>query len=94
MVLDDWYLDIGFGSRVALREIFAILPLKMNAARELYLSYYRDQKTYRATKGRKAKSLLLLNNGWAFVSAYSPEELNERIWEARRMEKALSHAEA
>lgn len=92
MLLDDWFLDIGFSFRVAIREIYTILPMNVNTVKELYLKYRDEDKLYRATRGRRAKSLILLNNGWCFTSYLSPDELNERIWESRRVEKAQRYA--
>lgn len=88
-MLEHCFLELGFGYKIALKEIFAILPMEVHSVRELYLSYYHDKRLYRATKGRKAKSLLLLNNGKAFVSALTPEELNNNILELKRIERGL-----
>lgn len=88
MLIDDMFLDLGYGYKVALREVYAMFPMNLAPVKEMYREYWRQGKVYRATKGRKAKSFLLLQNGWTFVSALSTDELNERIWEMRRIRKA------
>nr|DAN23707.1 MAG TPA: protein of unknown function (DUF370) [Caudoviricetes sp.] len=93
MLVNDMFLDLGFGYKVAMKEIFAIMPMDVSSSKELFRRYFRDGKVLRATKGRKAHSYLLLNNGMVFASAYTTDELTERVWELKRIARAIDYAE-
>jgi regulator of extracellular matrix RemA (YlzA/DUF370 family) len=94
MLVSDMFLDLGYGFKVAMKEVFAIMPMNVSTSKELFRKYYRDGKVLRATKGRKASSYLLLNNGMVFTSTYTTDELTERIWELKRVARAIDYVKA
>lgn len=93
MLVNDMFLDLGFGYKVAMKEVFAIMPMNVSSSKELFRRYFREGKVLRATKGRKARSYLLLNNGMVFASTYTTDELTERVWELKRIARAIDYAE-
>lgn len=93
MLIKDMFLDLGYGYKVALKEVYAVIPMDTISAKALFRRYSRDKKVIRATKGRKAHSYLLLNNGMVFASCLTSEEIVERTWEMKRMMRALENAE-
>lgn len=92
MRVDDLFLDLGYGYKVAMREVYAIMPMNISSSKELFRKYYREGKVLRATKGREALSYLLMNNGMVFTSTYTTDELIERVWELKRIARALTDA--
>ena len=91
-MLEYMFLELGFGFRVALEEIFAIMPLDIYGVKQLYLDYLRQERLYRATKGRKGRSLILLNNGTAFVSSLTTDELNKKVREEKWIKRGLEES--
>ena len=94
MSINDMYLDLGYGFKVAMREVYAIMPMNVSTSKELFRKYFRNNKVLRATKGRQAHSFLLLNNGYVFTSTHTTDELVERIWELKRIAKAVTYEKA
>ena len=92
MLVSDMFLDLGYGFKIAMKEVYAIMPMNVSTSKELFRKYYREGKVIRATKGRQAQSYLLLNNGLVFSSAYTTDELVERVWELKRSAKAVAYA--
>lgn len=78
-----FFLDLGFGYKVALNEILAIMPISVSTVKQLYNEKRKAGKSYRATKGRKAISLILLKNDTVFTSALTPDELVDNIREIK-----------
>lgn len=75
------YLDVGFGYKLAVNEIYALLPINILSVKNLALEKRKEGKMIRATKGRKGRSLLLLKNGMVCVSAYTTDEIVNNIHE-------------
>ena len=71
-----------------------IMPMNVSTSKELFRKYFRNNKVLRATKGRQANSFLLLNNGYVFTSTHTTDELVERIWELKRIAKAVTYEKA
>lgn len=93
MFLEYALLDIGFGFKVALNEVFAVMPMDIYSVRELYLSLLKNGQIYRATRGRKGRSLIMLHNGKAFVSTLTTEQLNDKVAEYRWLKRGVESAE-
>ena len=49
MLVSDMFLDLGYGFKVAMKEVFAIMPMNVSTSKELFRKYYRDGKVLRAT---------------------------------------------
>lgn len=88
---DNLFLDLGFGFKVALREIYAIMPMHNSTSKALFRAYYRDGKVLRATAGRKANAYLMMNNGYVFATMYDTDELVSRIHELKSLSKAVNY---
>lgn len=69
-------LDIGFGFNVQISKIYAIIPYGGSASRALvkYIGRNNDFNIIKCTRGRKARSVILMDNEIAFVS---PLDLND-----------------
>lgn len=82
-----FFLDIGFGFRVALKDVYCLLPMEVKTVHELSKEYRRANKLLRATRGRKGQTLILLNNGTAIVSALKVVNLEDNYREKKLKER-------
>ena len=78
-------VDVGFGYQVQLSKIYAIIPYGNMASKALlrYKKKDEDFTTIKCTRGRKARSLVLMDDGGLFVSPLSIEDLKKNITEER-----------
>lgn len=88
----EWFLlELGFGFKIPLNQILMVLPYEMNVTQQLYRRFIATDKLFRATKGRQARSLIILKEGIAFTSARTPDEVADSIYELKLLERAKLH---
>lgn len=83
----DKFLDVGFGFRVAMNEIYGMVPVKSFSTVALKKEFKRNRDIINACMGRKENTLILLNNGKAFLSALTTETLCNNCREDKLLER-------
>lgn len=74
------FLGIGFGFMVNVNRVTSILPYIGKYTHTLYLKARDEGKYHDATRGRGKRSLVLLDNGEIFGSAFkSPTIVNRQV---------------
>jgi extracellular matrix regulatory protein A len=72
-------LNIGFNQFVSLSQIQAIVSPDASPIKRLVNDARDRGHLVDATKGRRTRSVIILNTGWIVLSAIQPETLAERI---------------
>ncbi len=72
-------VNIGYNNLVALLRIVAVISAEGNAARKLRTEAYSKYKLIEATKGKKARSMVVMDSGHLVLTMLTCETLNDRI---------------
>ncbi|KKM03006.1 hypothetical protein LCGC14_1778680 [marine sediment metagenome] len=72
-------VNIGYNNSVMLERIVAVINAEGNAARKLRTAAYSKYKLVEATKGKKTRSMIVMDSGHLVLSILTCETLNERI---------------
>lgn len=75
-------VNIGYNNSVVLLRIVAVINAEGNAARKLRTGAYNKFKLVEATKGKKTRSMVVMDSGHLVLSILTCETLNERIYRA------------
>ncbi len=72
-------LDVGFGNTVPRERVLALVGYDSEPLRQFVQDLEKVQRVIDATRGRKVKTVLVLDNGFAVLSATARETLAERF---------------
>lgn len=72
------FLDIGFGFTVNMNRVTSIIPFTGTMTKRLYLDRRDKGMFFDATRGRGKRSLIVLDNGEIWGSAFKPETILTR----------------
>lgn len=72
-------VNIGYNNSVVLLRIVAMINAEGNAARKLRTGAHSKFKLVEATKGKKTRSMIVMDSGHLVLSILTCETLNERI---------------
>ncbi len=75
-------VNVGYNNSVVLLRIVAVINAEGNAARKLRTGAYSKFKLVEATKGKKTRSMIVMDSGHLVLSILTCETLNERIYRA------------
>jgi len=80
-------MHIGFGNVVPWPRVAAILSPKGTAAKRLREEADRDKRLFDGRAGRKCRGIVITDSNQVFLSANSPEVLQDRLAAARRQDE-------
>lgn len=72
-------LDVGFGNVVPRHKVMAIVAFDSDPVRRQCLELEKMHRVIDASKGRKVKSVVYLENSYIVLSAVARETLSERL---------------
>lgn len=75
----ELFVNLGFDNFVKMSRILAILPVNNKTNKNMYYGLKKDGKIIDFTRGRKHKSLVLLDNEECCVSAFPPRVILDAI---------------
>lgn len=73
------FVNIGFGNYIKGDKIVAMFPMKQMVSKALYREAKEKGLMITVARGREMKTLILIDDGRVFVSAFSPESIMEHI---------------
>jgi len=73
------FIHIGFGNIMAMNRVIAILSPEQEPTRRLVREAREKGTLIDATHARKAKAVLILDNGYLAIAAISPETIAKRL---------------
>lgn len=86
-------INVGFGNLVVAERIVSIVGYDTQPAKRLAQDAKADGRLIDTTYGRKTKSLIFTDSGYAVASSLQPETIASRISEACGQEPARAEAE-
>ena len=71
-------ISIGFDNYVNFDRVIAVLAAGDPQAKKHYAAAKEERKLLDVSTGRKVRTVIILDNGFVFLSALTPETISER----------------